>query len=245
MFCGLVQEVGELSDVHRSVTVRGGARLDLLDEPAVAVVIGGSAGIGLETARAARPRAQTSSSPGAIPSASTQAAHDVAPRAQRPSTPTTGRAAGFFHDLPTPIDHVMVTAGGPHYGPLARDDFEEARRGFSEHLLLALQVARAAAGKVRPGGTLLFMGGTGGRRIAAPRARSRRSPPRFRRSSPTSRSSSRRSASTSSPPASSTRRCRRRCSATTSTRAATSSARRSRSGASSDRPTSPRSPCTS
>jgi NAD(P)-dependent dehydrogenase (short-subunit alcohol dehydrogenase family) len=33
--------------------------------------------------------------------------------------------------------------------------------------LLPLQVARDAAGKVRPGGTLLFMGGIGGRRTAA------------------------------------------------------------------------------
>jgi len=33
--------------------------------------------------------------------------------------------------------------------------------------LLPLQVARNAASKARPGGTLLFMGGTGGRRTAA------------------------------------------------------------------------------
>jgi NAD(P)-dependent dehydrogenase (short-subunit alcohol dehydrogenase family) len=33
--------------------------------------------------------------------------------------------------------------------------------------LLPLQVARDAASKVRPGGTLLFMGGTGGRGTAA------------------------------------------------------------------------------
>jgi NAD(P)-dependent dehydrogenase (short-subunit alcohol dehydrogenase family) len=38
-------------------------------------------------------------------------------------------------------------------------------RGLSEHLLLEIQVAKCAAGRVRPGGTLLFMGGTGGRRI--------------------------------------------------------------------------------
>jgi NAD(P)-dependent dehydrogenase (short-subunit alcohol dehydrogenase family) len=42
-------------------------------------------------------------------------------------------------------------------------DFSQARRALDEHLLLALQVARGAAGKVRPGGTLLFMSGTGGR----------------------------------------------------------------------------------
>src|SRR4029077_8323314 len=70
----------------------------------------------------------------------------------------------FFRDLPATIDHVMVTAGRPHYGRILDMDFEQARSALDEHLLLMLQVARNAAPKVRPGGTLLFMGGTGGRR---------------------------------------------------------------------------------
>jgi NAD(P)-dependent dehydrogenase (short-subunit alcohol dehydrogenase family) len=69
----------------------------------------------------------------------------------------------FFRDLPAAIDHVMVTAGGPHYGRLIDMDFEQARRALDEHMLLMIQVARNAP-KVRPGGTLLFMGGTGARR---------------------------------------------------------------------------------
>lgn len=35
----------------------------------------------------------------------------------------------------------------------------QARRTLDEHLLLVVEVARNVAGKVRPGGTLLFMGG--------------------------------------------------------------------------------------
>jgi len=62
---------------------------------------------------------------------------------------------------------VMVTAGGPHYGPLLEIEPEEARRGLTEHILLAIRVAQSASSKVRPGGTLLFMGGTGGRRPSA------------------------------------------------------------------------------
>ena len=58
----------------------------------------------------------------------------------------------------------MVTAGRPHYGRMLEMEFAQARRALEEHLLLVLQVARDAAGKVRPGGTLLFMGGTGARR---------------------------------------------------------------------------------
>jgi NAD(P)-dependent dehydrogenase (short-subunit alcohol dehydrogenase family) len=69
----------------------------------------------------------------------------------------------FFQDLPTGIDHVMVTAGRPFYGRLVDMDFAQARRALDEHLLLVLQISRAAASKVRAGGALLFMGGTGGR----------------------------------------------------------------------------------
>jgi NAD(P)-dependent dehydrogenase (short-subunit alcohol dehydrogenase family) len=45
-------------------------------------------------------------------------------------------------------------------------DFAKIRGLIGEHLLLALYVARNAANHVRPGGTLIFMGGTGGRRPA-------------------------------------------------------------------------------
>jgi NADP-dependent 3-hydroxy acid dehydrogenase YdfG len=71
----------------------------------------------------------------------------------------------FFHDLPM-IDHVMMTAGRPHYGRLAEMDFTKIRAVVGEHVLQALYVARSAANKVRPGGTLIFMSGTGGRRPA-------------------------------------------------------------------------------
>jgi NAD(P)-dependent dehydrogenase (short-subunit alcohol dehydrogenase family) len=71
----------------------------------------------------------------------------------------------FFRDLPT-IEHVMVTAGRPYYGRFVDMDFAQVRRLLDEHLFLALYVARNATNKVRPGGTLLFMGGIGGRRPA-------------------------------------------------------------------------------
>jgi len=55
--------------------------------------------------------------------------------------------------------------GGPRYGgPLLEMDSAQVRQAISEHVVQALEVARNAAGKMRPGGTLLLMGGTGGRR---------------------------------------------------------------------------------
>jgi NAD(P)-dependent dehydrogenase (short-subunit alcohol dehydrogenase family) len=69
----------------------------------------------------------------------------------------------FLGDLWT-IDHLMVTAGKPHYGRLIGASAAQSHHVFDEHLELVLQVARNAASKMRPGGTLLFMGGTGGRR---------------------------------------------------------------------------------
>jgi NAD(P)-dependent dehydrogenase (short-subunit alcohol dehydrogenase family) len=59
----------------------------------------------------------------------------------------------------------MVTAGGPSYAPLLEMDSGQVRDALSGHVVLDLEVARNAAGKMRPGGSLVFMGGTGGRRI--------------------------------------------------------------------------------
>jgi NAD(P)-dependent dehydrogenase (short-subunit alcohol dehydrogenase family) len=75
-----------------------------------------------------------------------------------------GRLEQFFKDLPGPIDHVMLSAGGPTYAPLSSMDLNEARRAFDQRLSVTLGVALFTRGKVRPGGSLLFVGGTGGRR---------------------------------------------------------------------------------
>ena len=55
---------------------------------------------------------------------------------------------------------------GPYYAPLAEFDIDKARRDVDTHLMLPILIARQASGKVRPGGTLLFLSGIGGRRTA-------------------------------------------------------------------------------
>jgi NAD(P)-dependent dehydrogenase (short-subunit alcohol dehydrogenase family) len=131
------------------------------------LVIGGSAGIGLATARRAR----------AAGADVVLTARD--PRRLEAATSELGAAAGatfdatdpeallaFFADLEQPIDHVMVTAGAPGYGPLLELSADAARTALSEHLLQTIMVAQGSAGRLRPGGTLVFMGGTGARRPA-------------------------------------------------------------------------------
>jgi NAD(P)-dependent dehydrogenase (short-subunit alcohol dehydrogenase family) len=129
------------------------------------VVIGGSSGIGLETARrvsgegakvilTGRDRARLEEAASEL-GALSAAAFD-ATQIEELET--------FLAGLPEPVDHVMVTAGGSYYAPLAEMDFVQVHRALDEHLLLPLGVARGIAGKVRPGGTLVFMTGTGARR---------------------------------------------------------------------------------
>jgi len=130
------------------------------------VLIGGSAGIGLETARRARAEGADVILTGRDAGRLERAAQEVG--AQRIAAFDANDAASlaeFFGDLPTPIDHVLVTAGGPYYGPLLEMDAAQVRQAIGDHVVLALEVARNAAGRMRPGGTLLLMGGTGGRRV--------------------------------------------------------------------------------
>ena len=128
------------------------------------VVIGGSAGIGLETARLARSEGAGVVVTGRDPERLRRAEEELGASSAAFDAHDPDRLEQFFRELPEPIDHVMVTAGGPFYGPLEEMNFDEAGRWASEHLLLPLQVARYTKGKVRPGGTLLFIGGTGARR---------------------------------------------------------------------------------
>ena len=130
------------------------------------VVIGGSAGIGMETARYARAKGAEVVLTGRNRERLEQAGVELGARS------TAAFDAGdpaslerFFEDLPAPIDHVLVSGGGPRYKPPLAMDVEEARAALSEHMLLALAVALNVVGRVRAGGTLILIGGTGGRRI--------------------------------------------------------------------------------
>jgi NAD(P)-dependent dehydrogenase (short-subunit alcohol dehydrogenase family) len=131
------------------------------------VVIGGSAGIGLETARRARAEGAKVILTARNPEPLERAAREVDAISTAAFDATDFKLLDkFFDDLPSPVNHVLVTGPGPYYAPLADFDFERARQDIESHLLLPIQIARNARNKVQPGGTLLFMGGVGGRNTA-------------------------------------------------------------------------------
>jgi NAD(P)-dependent dehydrogenase (short-subunit alcohol dehydrogenase family) len=141
---------------------------DLLGQ--TVVVIGGSSGIGLETARLARARGAdvilTARDPDRLHRAGLELGASIAAF----DATDFDRLGRFFDALPAPIDHLLVAGSGPHYVPLDGFDLDAARRDIDAHLLLPLQVTRHGASKVRLGGTVLFTGCTGGRRTAAGQA---------------------------------------------------------------------------
>ena len=146
-------------------SVSAGHEPELLGQ--TVVLIGGSAGIGLETARRARAEGADVVLTGRDPERLERAARDVDARSTAAFDANDPAVVQrFFDDLPDPIDHVLVTAGGPHYTPLLEMNADDVREALGGHVVLALEVARNAAARMRPGGSLLLMGGTGGRKIS-------------------------------------------------------------------------------
>ena len=124
----------------------------------ILLVIGGSSGIGLETARRARAEGAEVILTARDPERVHRVGLELVARIAAFDATDFDRLGRFFDELPTPIDHVLLTGPGPPAVPLAGFDVEATHRELDAHLVLPLQVAREAADRVRPGGTLLFTG---------------------------------------------------------------------------------------
>jgi NAD(P)-dependent dehydrogenase (short-subunit alcohol dehydrogenase family) len=132
------------------------------------VVLGGSAGIGLETARLARSEGAEVVITGRDPERLDRAATDIGAAASFAfDALDPEQLERFFGGLPDPIDHVLLTAGAPYYASLEELDFDEALHSLDRSMLFPLRVARLLGSRIRHGGSLLFVGGTGGRHTAA------------------------------------------------------------------------------
>jgi NAD(P)-dependent dehydrogenase (short-subunit alcohol dehydrogenase family) len=130
------------------------------------VLIGGSAGIGLATAQRAAAVGADVVLTGRNPDKLAAAADAVGARSTAAFDANDPDAlAHFFGTFDGPIDHILVTAGGPSYKPMLELTAAEVREALSGHAVLGLDVARHARATVRAAGSLTLMGGTGGRRI--------------------------------------------------------------------------------
>jgi NAD(P)-dependent dehydrogenase (short-subunit alcohol dehydrogenase family) len=110
----------------------------------VSVVLGGTSGIGRAVADALRAR------PGRVIVAGRSTDLDIADPA----------AVDAFFAALGPVDHVVVTAGSQAPGgPVASMDLAAAKAAFDVKFWGAIAVARAAASRLRPGGTLTLTSG--------------------------------------------------------------------------------------
>lgn len=122
------------------------------------LVIGGSSGIGLETARRAHAEGASVIITARDPERVHRAGLELEASIAAFDATDFDRLGTFFAGVRTQLDHVLVTVPGPHCVPQVDFDVDNARRELDAHLVLPLRVAREAAAMVRPGGTLLFTG---------------------------------------------------------------------------------------
>ena len=133
----------------------------------IIAVFGASSGIGLAVARGAhalgarviavgRDRARLAAAVGDLPLQLAQA--DIADE---------GQVAALLRDIGA-LDHVVVTAGSVvGASPIASLDFDVAREAIATKLTGSLLVAKHAAPRLRPGGSIGFTSGVLGRKISA------------------------------------------------------------------------------
>ncbi|GID29374.1 SDR family oxidoreductase [Paractinoplanes brasiliensis] len=132
----------------------------------IVVVLGGTAGIGLETARLARASAADVIVTGRDQGRLDAARDELGATTARLDLGDTAAVTRFLAGLPAPVDHVLLSGGGPFYAPLAEMDLDRVRQFLDEHIVGKLRLARECASLVRPGGSLTFISGTGARRPA-------------------------------------------------------------------------------
>lgn len=140
-------------------TESGARRHSLLGQ--TVLIVGGSSGIGLATARRAKEEGArliiTGRDAGRLEGAGDEIGVDATAvfDAQDPE-----QLEAFLAGLPTPVDHVMLSAGAPLCTPVVEIDQAQAR-GALQQLLLPLCVATFSAKEMGAGGSLVFISGTG------------------------------------------------------------------------------------
>lgn len=132
------------------------------------LVIGGSSGMGLATARAVR------AAGGSVVIASTGGARLARAAADLGGDVETARldigdaqaVATFFRELGA-LDHLVITASRGYMGPFAELDVSAAKAAFDVGFWGRLVSAQQAAPQIRPGGSIVLFAGISSRRPPA------------------------------------------------------------------------------
>jgi len=127
------------------------------------VVLGGSSGIGLATARRARQEGADLIVTAREPDRLSRIGRELDASVSAFDLSDADRLISFFADLPEPVDHVLMSGAGPHYMSFAELDIGKIRHGV-ERIVLSVHVGRLAKDAVQPTGSLTLIGGTTGRR---------------------------------------------------------------------------------
>jgi NAD(P)-dependent dehydrogenase (short-subunit alcohol dehydrogenase family) len=124
------------------------------------VVIGGSSGIGLETARQAHAAGAAVVVTGRNAERVHTAGIELDGSIAAFDATDFNRLGRFFDEILPSVDHVVVAAPGSSPSSRGWFDVEAARRDVEAHVFLPLEVAGLARSKLRPSGSILFLGCT-------------------------------------------------------------------------------------
>ncbi|MFN4316167.1 MAG: SDR family oxidoreductase [Chitinophagaceae bacterium] len=124
------------------------------------IIVGGSSGIGLSVARLAYELGSNVSvtSRNLAKAVSVAASIGSTVKGLALNIDDENSVTELFRNV-NEVDHIYIAAGATKLGKLNEGSLEENMATFNTRLLGSLRVVRAAAGKIRPGGSITFTGG--------------------------------------------------------------------------------------
>lgn len=123
------------------------------------IIIGGSSGIGLATARLAHQQGAIVTITGTSEATVTRAALAIGPVSTYILDATNEAQVSQFFESFTTIDHVYVAAGTTKLSNILESAVADQLAAFNLRLLGSIYVVRSAAAKIQPGGSFVFTGG--------------------------------------------------------------------------------------
>lgn len=159
-------QLGGFEERHGKGGATAGTEPDLRARPLLGqtvVLVGGATGTGLEVARLVRAAGAELILTDGDRDRLQEAAEELAPLgsavvdAHHPEP-----LERFLDALPEPVDQVLVSAARTADAPGRDAELVRQQREVDDHLWLPIRVARAAVGRVRPGGSVVFTSAAAG-----------------------------------------------------------------------------------